>query len=84
MPPERSVFQLMPDTLSGAARDLLDRGALLVGQIAVPAQVHQHLHGELGISVLDFRTGRIDALGQQVVAVAFHAEAGAEGQAALD
>ncbi len=85
MPPERSVFQFTAADLLrvGAARDLLDRGPLLRRQVDVPAELLQHLHGELRVAVLDLRADRVDALGQQVLAVPLDAEAGAEAHAAL-
>src|SRR3546814_11983628 len=43
----------------------------------------EHLHGELGIAVLDLRAGREGAVGQQAHAVALHTEAGTEAEAAL-
>ena len=52
------------------AADRVDRLALVVGQVLVPAKLLQHGHGELGIAVLDLRADRIGTLGQQVVAVA--------------
>ena len=61
----------------------VDRRTLLRRQVLVPAQLHEHLHGELGIAVLDLRPDRVHALGEQVLAVALHAEPGAEGQAAF-
>src|SRR5262249_57826114 len=57
-----------------------------------PAELLEHPIGELGIAVLDLRAERVGALGQKVVLargavgkldLALHAEAGAEGAAAV-
>src|SRR3546814_15853158 len=64
-------------------RHRVDRLALVVGEILVPAELLEHLHGELGIAVPDLRAGREGAVGQQAHAVALHTEAGTEAEAAL-
>ena len=60
--------------------DGVDGRALFIRQVTVPAEIHQHLHGEFRISILDFGTSTVDAFGQQVVTIPLHAKAGAEGQ----
>ena len=78
MPPDRSVFQLV---LSPAT---FDGSPLVIGQVAIPAELLEHGHGELGIAVLDLRADRIGAFGQQVVApFPLDAEAGPEAEAAF-
>src|SRR3546814_4058514 len=64
-------------------RHRVDRLALVVGEVFVPAELLEHLHGELGIAVLDLRTGRVGTFGQQVLAVAFDTIAGTERKSAL-
>ena len=60
-----------------------DGFTLIVGQIAIPAKLLEHGHGELGITVLDFRVDRIAALGQEVVPVPLDAEARTEAETAF-
>src|SRR3546814_7435729 len=64
-------------------RHRVDRLALVVAEVLVPAELLEHLHGELGIAVLDLRAGRVRAVGQQAHAVPLHTEAGTEAEAAL-
>jgi hypothetical protein len=45
--------------VGGIAADRLDRGPLVIGEIGIPAQRLEHLHGELGVAVLDLRADRI-------------------------
>ena len=59
----------------------INAGPLFGRQVAIPAQVHQHLHGEFRVSVLDLGVFRVNAVRQQVFAVAFNAKAGTEGKA---
>ena len=61
----------------------VDRGTFVRSQIAVPPKVHQHLHGELGVAVLDLTVFGVDAFGQQVVAVPLNAETCAEGKTTI-
>src|SRR5262249_30412817 len=80
------------DRVGVVAADALDDGLLGGGEILVPAELLEHPIGELGIAVLDLPAQRVGALGPKVVlsrrAVrkldrALHAEAGAEGAAAV-
>ena len=59
MPPERSVDHDTVSMLSGVPATFSMIGELLRRQILVPAQLLQNAHRELGIAVLDFRTGQI-------------------------
>ena len=71
------------DGLLVAAADALDHGAFLGRQVAVPAQMLEHRHVELRISVADFRVDRIAALRQQRLVVAIEPEARPEGRTAV-
>ena len=83
--PEGRAFVLDRDPLDAArevglpvglrTRNSVDCCAFVVRQVAVPAEVHQHLHGELGVAVLDLGIDRVDALCQQVVPVPLDAAA---------
>ena len=61
----------------------INAGTFLGCEVFIPAQVHQHLHGELRVAVLNVGILGVHAIGQQVIAVMLNTEAGAESQAAL-
>ena len=65
------------------AGNTVDHRPLFVGQITIPAEFGQRSHGKFRIPVFDIRIDRPGALGQQIVAIPFNPEPGAEGQAAL-
>ena len=75
------------DAVDLVAADLLDHGQLLRRQVAVPAELLQHPHGEFGVAVLDLGTDGIGPFREQVVDdavfLALHAVAGAEAHAAV-
>ena len=73
MPPERSVFQFFPFRCR----------LLLLGEVVPPSELLEHLVVELGIAVPEIRAHAVHALGEQVHAVALHAEARPEGEAAV-
>ena len=58
----------------------INGGPFIGRQIAIPAQIHQALHGEFRIAIGDFRPHRIRPFRQQVLTIPFNPKARPEGQ----
>ena len=61
----------------------VDRRTLIRGEIAIPAKLLKHGHGELGITVLDLGSDRIGAFGKKVVTFMLDPETGTEAETAF-